>query len=78
MIALLFSILLAPVFAQTESIDFISTGVEKGWSVLVYTKPNGEVCKLKIKDTDLKNTEGVMKWFEYVNSIKCDTKSTGE
>jgi hypothetical protein len=72
MISLLFSILLAPVFAETESIDFISTGVEKGWSVLVYTKLNGEVCKLKVKNNEIL-TDKISEWFEYVNTIKCAT-----
>jgi len=76
MIALLFSILLAPAFAETESIDFISIGVEKGWSLLVYTKSNGEVCKLKIKNTDLNNIEGIKNWFEYVNTTKCNIATT--
>lgn len=58
-------------------IDFVTTGVEKGYAVLVYTKSNGEVCKLKLKQSEIASkTEQIKWWFEYVNTLSCESGAT--
>ena len=53
-------------------IDFVSAGVERGYTLLIYTKENGEVCKLKIKESELASKQEEIKWwFEYVNTLSC-------
>ena len=73
-------VLLFPVFCfADEYVGFVQSGVEKGYTVLVYQKSNGEVCKLKMRESQVgSNERTITEWFEYVNTIKCENGGTNE
>lgn len=74
MIKLILGVLLSVSANASEAyLDFITTGVEPGYTMLVYTKANGEVCRLKMKEVEVKsNTEKIKWWIDYVNNIQCN------
>lgn len=60
-------------FASDYKLDIIDSRSQKGWTTIVYTKENGEVCKLNIKISDLNRGWDIEDWLDDAESTNCNS-----